>query len=190
MCPNWCNNNLTISHKDPAMMERFKKASKTGIMEEFFPTPQELKDTVSSPGTDNKELQEKYAANLKKYGAESWYDWNVANWGTKWDFASEDCDNVDDNTLFCYFDTAWGPPIEGYKKLNELGYSIEASYIETGCAFAGRYVDGEEEYVDYDFEDENWREGLSDELAEMLECEYDSFLSWKEYEKEQTNETE
>ena len=158
--PNWCYNSITISHKDPAMLERFKKASESGILQDFVPCPQELLE------------------------GDGWYNWCVENWGTKWDFTCEDV-VIEGDTISTFFDSAWSPPIGAYVKLEELGFVIEAYYNEPGMVFAGRYVNGDEEYIEYDFSDEKWRETMSDELADFLESEYESWLMWQEDEEKE-----
>ncbi len=63
----------------------------------------------------------------------SWYDWNVRNWGTKWDVAVNDNDKYPDtelyedtdNSLGYKFNTAWSPPIEAITKLSEQYPSLE-----------------------------------------------------------------
>ena len=158
--PNWCYNSITISHKDPAMIERFKKAAESGILQEFIPCPQELLE------------------------GDGWYNWCVENWGTKWDVTCEDV-MVREDTLSTTFNSAWSPPIEAYNKLQELGFVIDAYYSESGMSFAGRYVDGDEEYLEYDFSNENWRETMSDELADFLESDYESWQMWQEDEEKE-----
>lgn len=44
-----------------------------------------------------------------KYGTSNWYDWNIYNWGTKWD-CSESTYSEEDKILD--FQTAWGCPQE------------------------------------------------------------------------------
>lgn len=44
------------------------------------------------------------------YGAANWYDWNVKNWGTKWNAMDVTCNREDDSTVVCDFDTAWSFP--------------------------------------------------------------------------------
>lgn len=45
--------------------------------------------------------------NLKKYGSVDWYDWCIANWGTKWNA----CESVISNEHQCIsFQTAWACP--------------------------------------------------------------------------------
>jgi len=56
-----------------------------------------------------------------------WYDWNVRNWGTKWDVAVRHGDDYpetelmeEDKTFLAYrFNTAWSPPIEAITKLSK-----------------------------------------------------------------------
>lgn len=142
--PNWCNNGITLRHADPAMIDRVVKG-KEGLLMEFLPTPQALIDTVAgSFGDDEKqrELEARQAENIRLYGAKDWYDWNIANWGTKWDVSLENVDREDANTVSAAFDSAWSPPIEAYQKLEELGFEIEAKYYEPGMAFCGTYETG------------------------------------------------
>ena len=58
--PNWCNNSVVLKHKDPAMIERARTAfNGEGLLQEFIPVPQDLRDTVSgSMGEDQREAHE------------------------------------------------------------------------------------------------------------------------------------
>jgi hypothetical protein len=50
-----------------------------------------------------------YQDNLVKYGATTWYDWAVENWGTKWNaYEQNDKRNTEDTI---YFQTAWSAPL-------------------------------------------------------------------------------
>jgi hypothetical protein len=57
-----------------------------------------------------------------KFASNHWYDWNVRNWGTKWNaydvYVSDNLDNdkAKDYTLTYEFNTAWSPP-DGIIKL-------------------------------------------------------------------------
>jgi len=127
--PNWCNNFIQIRHKDPAMIERVLKG-KDGLFMEFFPTPEPLTETVVGyPGEDKQAAQAaQQAANLEQFGYKDWYDWNVANWGTKWDIELEGIERMDDNSISAFFDSAWSPPIGAYAQLVEMGFDIDAMY--------------------------------------------------------------
>ena len=149
--PNWCNNGITIKHKDPAMIDRVINA-KEGLLMEFLPTPKALTETVAGfMGKDTPEqaeLERKQAENIQLYGFKDWYDWNVANWGTKWDFTLENVERQDANTVTASFDSAWAPPVDAYVKLCALGFEIEALYYEPGMCFAGKFTGNEDDYSD------------------------------------------
>lgn len=148
--PNWCNNDITLRHADPAMIDRAQHSQ--GLLAEFLPTPQELMNTVEgSFGDTDKQaaLEAQQQANIEKYGYKNWYDWNIATWGTKWDVELENVERVDEYTLTASFDSAWSPPIEAYGRLVELGFEIEAFYNEPGMAFCGKYTGAGDSDADY-----------------------------------------
>ena len=73
---------------------------------------------------------------------EGWYDWRCDNWGTKWDIYSTQCSRMDDNTLVMSFDTAWSPPIPIFDKLVDMGFEVDARYLDEGWIYIGEYVNG------------------------------------------------
>lgn len=79
--------------------------------------------------------------------ADSWYEWNCANWGTKWDLAPDDIDlkeldeAIEKGTDYdLCFDTAWAPPIPVLEKMAELGVEFDWNCEEGGC---GIYMEGQ-----------------------------------------------
>ncbi len=169
--PNWCFNGVTLRHKDPAMIDRAQHSD--GLLMEFLPTPQALTETVAGSFGDTEKqraLEAQQAENLAKYGAKDWYDWNIANWGTKWDFNLENVERVDDYTLTASFDSAWSPPIEAYQKLVELGFEIEAKYYEPGMAFVGTWDSeyGENTYQLGDLNSNTVRDAIGEELDDYF----------------------
>ena len=50
----------------------------------------------------------------KRYGYKDWYDWSIANWGTKWNATTI---SVDDDTEAIEFDTAWSMPEPVFKAI-------------------------------------------------------------------------
>lgn len=156
--PNWCNNDVTLRHSDPAMIDRAEKALKEGaLLQEFLPCPQPLLDTTAGSHSDpdaQADLETLEEANLHTYGAKNWYDWCVANWGTKWDVGSDGMTTrMDANTLETCFDSAWSPPTKAYEQLVALGFEIEAYYDEPGMCFCGQWtgnVNGfDDNYAEY-----------------------------------------
>ena len=51
-------------------------------------------------------LGQKCVENVKKYGAMNWYEWSIANWGTKWNASDTNINGAE-----MTFDTAWDPAI-------------------------------------------------------------------------------
>lgn len=158
--PNWCNNFATFTHANPEMIARLIKGFKgDGLFSEFDPCPKDLKETFAghygNPEKDA-ELAVKQQENVKKYGAKDWYEWQVSNWGTKWDVAESDNSGVtariveqsdDGKTVKLGFDTAWSPPLRFYELLTgEFDFHVEAYYYESGCAFCGYWSsDGDDD---------------------------------------------
>ena len=168
--PNWCNNGITLRHADPAMIDRVIKGQE-GLLMEFLPTPKELTETVAGfMGEDKRAAHEaQQAANIEKYGYKDWYDWNVANWGTKWDVNLDSVGREDANTVRASFESAWSPPTTAYEKLMELGFEVTAYYYEPGMCFVGKWENGEDEYYEYGGESSTTvREAIGEELDDYF----------------------
>ncbi len=105
-----------------------------------------------------------------KYGYSTWYSFCVHEWGTKWDIGGEiiDCMMVDENAIVISFQSAWSPPIEGYKRLHALGFEIEAYYYEMGMCFCGSWINGEDKYFDVPSTSAECRELLPPDLDDMF----------------------
>ena len=178
--PNWCYNSVSVSHSDPVMIDRFVKATEEdSLLNEFVPMPEELRNTTSPSPTN--------AALVEKYGASDWYSWSIDNWGTKWDISDSYADKTDANNASASFNTAWAPPLQFYYHLIDLGFKVDATYTEEGMGFAGHFVDGEDDCVDLDFDEnsQEWIDQVDDEtLRELVQAEYDRWLEWQEENKE------
>ena len=145
--PNWCNNNLTLEHEDPAMIQRAFDALERGeFLSEFIPVPQDLQITAGrlGDGDEQRELERKTAENVAKYGYGNWYDFCCGEWGTKWDVGGQGQSDIhpDGTMLHTTFDSAWSPPVNAYEKLEQLGFKVDAMFYESGMAFAGTYSEG------------------------------------------------
>jgi len=67
--------------------------------------------------------------------------------------------------------------------MTKLGFNVDATYNESGMAFAGRYNEDGDYCVEYDFDNENWRDSVEDDVVlDLLEDEYDTYLMWIEEE--------
>ena len=110
--PNWCENKVTVTG-EPDQVKHFYHANhayvsgkrhdgeKWGECREFsfrgiLPTPKA------------------YERNGK------WYDWNINNWGTKWDAFEPSSKHSKDFKFLGYsFKTAWSPPAEWIVKASK-----------------------------------------------------------------------
>jgi len=187
--PNWCNNSVVLKHNDPAMIERARKAfNGEGLLQEFIPVPQALRDTVSgSMGEDKREAHEaQQKANREQYGYANWYDFCVNEWGTKWEIGADGNPAQDiPGGLQLGFDSAWSPPIAAYEKLLEMGFEIEAMYYEPGMAYAGVWDNGHDDYYEYGGLDSK---GIAETLPAELDEAFGISESAAEWEAEQEEE--
>lgn len=69
------------------------------------------------------EIGQKYYNNIIKYGHTNWYDWSIANWGTKWNAYNFDFFEPAENEI--WFQTAWSSPLRVIQKLSNLFPKIE-----------------------------------------------------------------
>ena len=147
--PNHCSNILVVDG-DTAQRKQFfsditknvKEGEDFAILLNLYPTPKDLEIVSGSLGKDTPEqaeLERKQAENKAKHGYKDWYDWNNANWGSKWgDYESQIVTNTD-STLVLEFTTAWSPIINGLVKVSEQYPLLEFNYAfsEGGMGFVG-----------------------------------------------------
>jgi hypothetical protein len=153
--PNWCNNNLVLTHEDPAMIQRAFDALERGeFLQEFVPVPEQLKIVAGCVGdpVEQAKLEADTARNVEELGYGNWYDFCVGEWGTKWDCGEQGASDIhpDGKMLHTFFDTAWSPPINAYERLVEMGFGVEAMYYEGGMGYAGVFSNGADEELSLD----------------------------------------
>lgn len=61
--------------------------------------------------------------NRRKYGALNWYNWNIENWGTKWNAYNQPDNRNTDNIIF--FQTAWNCPNKVIERLSKMFPDVE-----------------------------------------------------------------
>lgn len=83
----------------------------------------------------------------------NWYDWRIANWGTKWDAYEVRVQRLSDTSLYVMMETAWSPPIPIFEKLVELGFEVSAYYLDEGWMYIGQFECGEAFYFDVNLSD-------------------------------------
>jgi hypothetical protein len=135
------------------MIIRAKDAFGVGkFLNEFIPIPESLHIVSGSvPLTEQAEHEAQMAANIILHGYKDWYEFSVSEWGTKWDVGDGDGINeVTENSLTIYFDSAWAPPLAAYEKMTEMGFEIDAMYYESGMGFCGRWTnESGDDYYEY-----------------------------------------
>jgi hypothetical protein len=164
--PNWCQNTLLIKGPtdEVSMLIETVKDNNTALsLAKIIAVPEELKQ-VSSPNRDEDE-----AARLSSlYGAKDWYEFQVNNWGTKWDvdarIVEDSATNApgyksytspDERFVHMAFDSAWSPPIFAIDMLAKQfpKVKIHHAFDESGSDFSGyRMYIGGECVEDKDFE--------------------------------------
>lgn len=161
--PNWCNNGLTLTHKDPARLDAAIKAYEEGrFLEHFVPFP----------------------------SGEWNYDFCVSNWGTKWDVGGRGdmCNRLDPNNASFGFDSAWAPPIAAYERMCAEGFEVEAYYWEPGMAFCGKFTGNElesyDDYYEYDgTEPDNVRKAIGEDIDDYFNISQ-NLNEWQDQEEE------
>jgi hypothetical protein len=150
--PNWCSNSFEVT-ASKEKIDAFEKFLEVNNGKEWFnyfaPTPKDLEEG-------------------------GWYEWNVENWGCKWNCDAQDWTREGDTISF-WFDSPWSPPTQLYNKIQEEGFVVKAEYLEEGMGFVGEYIDGVEET--YEFEDESDLDEIPEHLVENWNLR-DRFEDW------------
>ena len=151
--PNWCNNNITITGPNKIIDKIDKIVAEEGsegnLLQYFYPMPKELDDTTSPAPKKTAKEKKIVKARKLKYGADSWYDWRVDNWSTKWDIGEFHGIKrielgIDESEISFGFDSAWAPPLGAYEHFidENSNVTIRATYFEGGCDFMGIWDNG------------------------------------------------
>jgi len=162
--PNWCNNRVTVSGDNLKDMQRVRKIFESDeIFGQIVPSPDWstiplAEDDLESLGRKRGELGElpeyEEIKNPKgdvihrgyKFAStdcqdDRWYNWQLSNWGTKWDICKDHIEwgQDDEDYMVLHFDTAWSPPEEICHALREKfpDLGIEWFYDEPGMQVAG-----------------------------------------------------
>ena len=163
--PNWCSNSTEFYHSDPQKLREVATAYNEGTLFAYFkPLP----------------------------NGEWFYDWCVANWGTKWDINTngdeidvEEFVNAGGGNL--WYDTAWGPGNLALDAAVEQGFEVTNYYYEPGMGFAGVYQEGVDDQ--YDLSDMTWEEAQS-ELPEELNEIFNISEEMREYAEQEAEDGE
>ena len=147
--PNWCRNRVTVfGNEEEVSKVKDIFESKDTVFGKIIPSP-DWKNIPNEKGELPKEnlikndKGEVVAATMEFPDGKNdsrWYDWNLANWDTKWDIAgSVEVDEQDSEMVEINFNTAWSPPEAICFKLREMFPDISFSWFfdEPGMEVAG-----------------------------------------------------
>lgn len=130
--PNWVYNNLHVSGDADTLSKFWEQATKPHPT--AVPDPDKIYhakegEWAMSEGGEFSFLNflapEDFA---NYYTGSNWYNWNIENWGTKWDTDIDDSD-IQDESITLAFQTAWSPPSGVYEAMvaqyPTLSFAIE-----------------------------------------------------------------
>ena len=149
--PNWCSNRVTVSGTEEDISKISDIFSDTkSIFNRIIQSPDWKRlpnekgqfpqlERMKNPKT-GEVMWETYNFPDGK-NDDRWYDWNITNWGTKWDITvkSVEFGYEDDEQLEMEFETAWAPPEPICYRLREMFKDLTISwfYDEPGMQTAG-----------------------------------------------------
>jgi len=157
--PNHCSNYLTVKGNEndisrfyeaiTVRTDKMREHEEFSILDNLYPTPKELADTPSGSFEPEKQkwVDEQILRNREKYGCDTWYEWNIQHYGSKWSDYDGHFGEISPTELNMSFVSAWSPISNGIAKVSSLFPELNfiLSYEEGGMAFIGAcaYRNGE-----------------------------------------------
>ena len=180
--PNWCLNSLTIKGPKEKVKSLYDEImEKNQFLSILVPEP-DYKVTLvpkAYPETSayfakTDEEREEIMENKPTIRDDSWWDWRVINWGTKWDISPDNLENFhyfeegDIGSIEAGYDSAWGPPSQALMTYweNNQDLNIRNSFYEEGCAFVG--ISENDDYDEFEIP-QDWREVEGNIPADLIE---------------------
>lgn len=112
------------------------------------------KDYENIPHASMEDVGKAYIDNILEYGADTWYEWCIDNWGTKWNACEA---KIGDDYL--EFETAWDAPFpiteELSRRFPELTFSHEWADENLGYNCGKVEFKGGESIAEYEFESDD-----------------------------------
>jgi hypothetical protein len=190
--PNWCSNHIQVRGSNSAEIKLLVDAFNEGkFCEQVIPVPEDLlREGTSSFGGPNAEAYDQIRAeNRERHGYESWYEFCVDTWGTKWDISVDQPADLDEDGLGfagC-FETAWSPPLGIVRALEQQGYEVVLRYYEPGVCFVGKWEAEYDECYEYSGETSSTvRQAIGDDLDDFFGISESMFAYEEENEEELT----
>ena len=146
--PNWCQNRVSFYSEDTSALEKLLNIFQSDEpFNSIVPSP-DWKTTPNDKGDLPVKREMKNPDGRVVYTTydfpdgtndDRWYDWNVNNWGTKWEVSDVEYEHWDGNSFECEFETAWSPPEGIFYALRQLFPDVDITwfYDEPGMMVAG-----------------------------------------------------
>lgn len=142
--PNWCHNTIDI-HGDHEELKKFQEACQVKNQEtgetfnsfnQLFPIPDELAETTAGWFGDKDKQAEQTAkelSNLEKYGHKDWYEWALANYGSKWGAQDVEFSELSPGETYLTgtYNSAWSPADGLIKQISTLFPTLLFSVVST-----------------------------------------------------------
>ena len=170
--PNWVYNGLTIEGKPDAVDALVVQMNKPfvdhiqsrgdlayAIQERKYINPIfSFRNIIAPTDLDAYRSQPDMSKPFGDFSGDDWYNWNIRNWGVKWDVAVAEDEqypdtymegpvaNGDNKVVYYNFQTAWGIPQEAIEKLSAQypNLLMTLSYEEeTGWGGEAEFLRGE-----------------------------------------------
>ena len=146
--PNWCYNRVSVySENTKDMDELFDIFNNENPFNALIPSPV-WSETPNEDGElpvleEHKDADGKVLFTTHKFPKsgktdDRWYDWQIQNWGTKWEPAEVDVEQCDEE-LEITFNTAWSPPEDICRAIRNKYPDVSVSwfYDEPSMEVAG-----------------------------------------------------
>ena len=146
--PNWCENRVSFYSDNTEEISQLKEIFNShNVFQKIKPAP-DWKTTPNDAGElpvrremknpDGQVVHVTYDFPDGK-NDDRWYDWNVNNWGTKWDIDGGISDGDDEYSFDICFETAWAPAEGIFYELREKYPDVDVTwfYDEPGMCVAG-----------------------------------------------------
>ena len=143
--PNWVYNGLTIEGNPDSVNKLIEQMNKPfvspikpngdlaySIKQRKYVNPIFAFHNIIAPADlDAYQAQPDMSKPFGDYSGDDWYNWNIRNWGTKWDVAvaedeqypetymEERVSNGENKVVYYNFNTAWSRPLMAILKLSE-----------------------------------------------------------------------
>jgi hypothetical protein len=165
--PNWCKNHLTVRGKRDDVLEFVTLVGRgVSLIADAVNAARAIdaseSQSIAQAVIDSFNTSELFSFDghipEPEHEGDGWYQWRVANWGTKWDACDHEIleydFSEDPSSIVIEFNTAWSPPAVWFAAIVDRHQNLEFEMLwNEEQALSGRFFSkaGVAEYEDVDF---------------------------------------